>query len=138
MKYLFIFIASFLLAFEVEFNDSFTKFITPNQKAILLTKPIKINYNPKIYTQKGVVLLNYDKADEFIRNDFYLPNGVDVKDVKIAIFDIDRFRYKIIQNLEKKYSKCKIKKIIFTNTFPKVYFKPTKIKLNSKVKLECN
>ena len=137
MRYLIIFIASFLLAFDVEFNDTFTKFVTPNQKAILLTKPIKINYNPKIYTQKGVVLLNYDKADEFIRNDFYLPNGVDVKDIKVAIFDVDRFRYKIIQQIKKKYRSCQIKQIIFLNSPKNLYFKATKIEINTKVILDC-
>jgi len=138
MKYLIIFLASFLLAFDVEFNDTFTKFITPNQKAILLTKPISINYTPKIYTQKGVVLLNYDKADEFIRNDFYIPNGVDIKDIKIAIFDINSFRYEIIKKLKNKYKTCKIKKIIFLNSPKKLYFNPTTIKIDTKISLNCN
>jgi len=137
MKYLIIFIASFLLAFDVELNDSFTKFVFPNKQAILITKPIKIDYSPKIYTSKGVILLNYDKADEFIRNNFYLPKGVDVKDIKIVIFDIDDFRYKIIQKLKNKYKTCNIKKIIFLNSPKKLYFQATKIDIKTKIILNC-
>jgi len=137
MKYLIIFLASFLLAFEVEFNDTFSKFITPNQKAILIIKPIKIEYSPKIYTKKGVVLLNYDKADEFIRNDFYLPKDVEIKDIKIAIFDINSFRYKIIQQIKDKYKSCNIKKIVFLNSPKSLYFQATKIEIKTKVILNC-
>jgi hypothetical protein len=134
---IFIFIPFLLFAFEVEFNDTFTKFIIPQKKAILLNKPIAINYSPKIYIQNGVILLDYEKADEFIRNDFYMPNGVDAKDIKVAIFDIDKFRYEIIKKLLLKYKKCNIKKIYFSNA-KKIYLKPTNVKINSKVILECN
>jgi hypothetical protein len=122
----------------VEFNDTFTKFLTPKQKAILIDKQIDINYPNKIYTKNGVVLLDYEDADKFIRNDFYIPNGVNVKDIKIAIFDIDEFRYKIIQKLSAKYQKCNIKKIIFSSNTKKIYLKPTTIHINSKIILECN
>jgi len=137
MKFLIVFITSFLFGFDVEFNDSFFKFITPNQKAILLTKPIQIEYNPKIYTPKGVVLLNYEKADNFIRNDFYLPNGVKLKEINIAIFDIDKFRNQTIKTLKQKYKNCNIKKIIFLNNLNKIYFKQTKIELKIKTILDC-
>ena len=139
MKKLILFLTSFLFAFEVEFNNNYQTTIFPNQKAILITSnKLNIDYSPKIYTKKGIVLLNYDDADEFVRNDLYLPNGVNVKDVKIAIFDVDKIRYKILQNLSNKYQKCEIKKVIFlNNNFKKVYFKTTFIDLKYKVILDC-
>ena len=139
MKKLILFLASFLFAFEVEFNNNYQTTIFPNQKAILITSnKLNIDYSPKIYTKKGIVLLNYDDADEFVRNDLYLPNGVNVKDVKIAIFDVDKIRYKILQNLSTKYQKCEIKKVIFLNdNFKKVYFKSAFIDLKYKVILDC-
>ena len=139
MKKLILFLASFLFAFEVEFNNNYQTTIFPNQKAILITSnKLNINYSPKIYTKKGIVLLNYDDADEFVRNDLYLPNGVNTKDVKIAIFDVDKIRYKILQNLSTKYQKCEIKKVIFLNdNFKKVYFKSAFIDLKYKVILDC-
>ena len=137
MKYL-LFLITFLSAYEVEFNDTFTKFIVPNQTAIFINKPLNIDYNPKFYTQNGVLLLDYDKADEFIRNDFYTPKGVKIEDKKVGIFDIDSFRIEIMKKLKLKYKKCDIKKIVFNNPpFQKIYFKQTFIKLNTKTILEC-
>ena len=48
----------------MEFNDIFTKFIIPNQTAIFINKPLNIDYNPKFYTQNGVLLLDYEKAED--------------------------------------------------------------------------
>jgi len=105
MKYLIIFIisCSFLFGFDVFFDDYYQKTIFPDKKAILLEtkKPIQINYSPKIYTKKGIVLLNYDSADQFVRNDLYF-NG-NIKDIKIGILNIDKIRNKIISRLNKYY-----------------------------------
>jgi len=133
---LFFLISSF--AFKVEFINKYQTLITPNQKAILITKIFPINYNPKIITQKGIILLNYENADNFVRNTLYLPKNANIKDVNIAIFDIDKIRYQLITNLQKKYNKCNITKIIFLqNNYKKVYFKPTLITLKYKINLDC-
>jgi len=138
MRYLYlIFLTTFLLGFEVTFTEKDKISIFLDKKAILLkTKtPIKIDYSPKIYTEKGILLLNYDNADEFVRNSLYF-NG-QIKDIKIGILDIDKIRNRIIKKIEKKYQKCNIKKIIFLNSYKKVYFKPTFLDIKSKVILDC-
>jgi len=138
MKYLIIFITSFLFAFEVEFVDTQTINIIPNQKAILLKtkKPLTIDYTPLIHTKKGIVLLNYQKADEFVRNDLYF-NG-EIKDINIAILEIDKIRDKTIQKLNKYYKNCKLKKIIFLeNQYKTIYFKAINLKITLKVILNC-
>jgi len=138
MKFLILFITTFLFGFKVEFNNIQKIHLFPDKKAILLetTKPIKIDYSPKIYTSKGIILLNYKKADEFVRNNLYF-NG-SIKNINIAIFNINENRNLIIQKLNKYYKKCNIDKIIFKDNFyEKVYFTPKILKINSKIILEC-
>jgi hypothetical protein len=140
MKYLIIFIisCSFLFGFDVFFDDYYQKTIFPDKKAILLEtkKPIQINYSPKIYTKKGIVLLNYDSADQFVRNDLYF-NG-NIKDIKIGILNIDKIRNKIISRLNKYYKNCKLKKIEFKDDLKKnIFFTPTTIIIHSQVTLDC-
>jgi hypothetical protein len=137
-KLIIFFFALSLFAFKVEFNNEYHTFATPNEQAILITKVFPINYSNKIITKKGMVLLDYDSADEFVRNSLYLPKNANIKDVNIAIFDVDKARFKIIQMLKKKYKTCQIKKIEFLNeTLQKVYFKPSTIKLKYKTILDC-
>jgi hypothetical protein len=137
-KLIIFFFALSLFAFKVEFNNEYHTFITPNEQAILITKVFPINYKKKIITKKGMVLLDYENADDFVRNSLYLPKNTNVKDVNIALFDVDKVRFEIIQMLKKKYKTCQIKKIKFLNaTFQKVYFKPTIISLKYKTILEC-
>ena len=137
-KFIIFFFIVFSFAFKVEFNNEYQTFITPNQKAILITKVFPINYTPKIITQKGMILLNYENADDFVRNNLYLPKDANAKNVNIAIFDVDKVRFKIIQNLVKKYKTCQIQKIEFlNNNYKKVYFKPTIINLKYKTILNC-
>jgi len=137
-KFIVFFFIIFSFAFKVEFNNEYQTFITPNQKAILITKVFPINYTPKIITQKGMILLNYENADDFVRNSLYLPKDANAKNVNIAIFDIDKVRFEIIQNLIKKYKTCQIQKIEFLdNNYKKVYFKPALINLKYKTILEC-
>ena len=140
MKYLITFIISysFLFGFDVFFDDYYQKTIFPDKKAILLEtkKPIQINYSPKIYTKKGIVLLNYDSADQFVRNDLYF-NG-NIKDIKIGILNIDKIRNKIISRLNKYYKNCKLKKIEFKDDLKKnIFFTPTTIIIHSQVTLDC-
>jgi hypothetical protein len=137
-KLIIFFFALSLFAFKVEFNNNYQTFIIPNKKAILITKVFPINYKKKIITKKGIILLDYQNADEFVRNSLYLPKDADVKDVDIAILDIDKIRYKIIKMLQKKYYKCKIKKIEFLdNNYNKAYFKPIILNIRYKVILSC-
>ena len=138
-KLIIFFFIVFSFAFKVEFNNQYQTYIIPDKQAILITKVFPINYNNKIVTKKGIVLLNYQTADDFVRNSLYLPQGANAKDINIAIFDIDKVRFKIIQMLQKKYKTCQIKKIEFLDDiFQKVYFKPTTINLKYKTILECN
>ena len=138
MKYLILFFTTLLFSFEVQFNDTQNVEIFPNQKAILLQtqKPINIKYSPKIYTKKGIVLLNYEKADQFVRNELYF-NG-DIKNINIALINIDKIRNTIIEKLNKSYKRCKLKTIIFAkNTNKTIYFSPKLLKINSKIILKC-
>jgi len=139
MKYLLIFIIPlFLFAFEVEYTKFYQTTIFPNQKAILLetNKPIQIDYKSKIYTKQGIVLINYNDADEFVRNDLYF-NGK-IKDVKVAFLNLDNIRFNLIREIKMTYKTCKIKKIIFKNEiFKKVFFKPTNLIIEAKIILNC-
>ena len=138
MKYLIIFIATFSFGFDMFFKNTYQINLFPNRKAILLetNKTIPINYSPKFYTKKGIVLLDYDNADEFVRNDLYF-NGK-IKNVKVAIFDEDKTREKIVQTLKKYYKNCKLKKIEFIDkTQQKVFFQPTNLIVQTKVSLDC-
>jgi len=138
MRYLILFITSFLFAFEVEFIQTKQINIFPDKDAILLVtkKPIQIDYEPKFYTKKGIVLLDYDKADQFVRNDLYFDG--EVKNVKISTLDIDRIRNEMILKLNKYYKNCKLKKILFDDsTIQKIYFKPTNLSLKANIILEC-
>jgi len=137
-KLIILFFVVFSFAFKVDFNNQYQIFLTPNQKAILITKVFPINYSNKVITNKGMVLLDYDNADDFVRNSLYLPKDANAKDVEIASFDIDKARYKIIKNLQNKYKTCQIKKIEFLpSDYKKVYFKPTNIIIKYKTTLDC-
>jgi len=136
IKKLIIFLFIFSFAFEVEFSNSYQTFITPNKRAIFINKIFPINYKNIIYTQKGMILLNYNQADEFVRNDLYMPNNSYAKNINIAIIDIDKIRIQLIHKIQTQY-RCKIKKIEFLNTPKKIYFKPTLIKIKYKTTLEC-
>jgi len=137
-KLIIFFFVVFSFGFKVEFENSYQTFLTPNQKAILITKVFPINYSNKIITNKGMVLLDYDNADDFVRNSLYLPKDANVKDVNIAIFDEDMARYKIIQNLQNKYKTCQIKKIEFLpSNYNEIYFKPTTVTIKYKTVLDC-
>jgi len=139
MKYLIIFMAIFSFGFDVFFDDYYQKTLFPDKKAILLEtkKPIKIDYSPKIYTSKGIVLLNYEQADEFVRNNLYF-NG-NIKDIKVAILDINEIREKIINKLNKYYKNCVLKKVIFKdNSSKKIFFEPTTITIKSNIVLDCH
>ena len=138
MKFLIIFLTTLLFAFEAEFQNTEDIALFPDTKAILLktTKPIKIDYSPKIYTSQGIVLLDYDKADEFVRNSLYFKGKIE--DVEISVFDIDSIRNKIISKLNRHYQNCKLKQINFDeNNYKQVYFTPELLKIKSKVILEC-
>ena len=129
---------SFLFSYKVEFVEKFSKFIIPNQKVILLTKQIPIEYSPKIYSEKGTILLDYEKADQFIRNSFYLPKGVEVKELKVGVLDKDRFRLEIIDKIKRKYRGCRVEKLIFLNDdIETIYFKPKNVTIKTKVELNC-
>jgi len=137
-KVILLFFVVFSFAFKVEFNNKYETFLTPTKKAILITKVFPINYKDKIITNKGVILLDYENADDFVRNSLYLPKKAEVKDVNIAIFDVDKIRFKIIKILKNKYKTCQIQKIEFLDdNSQKVYFKPTSLKIKYRTILNC-
>jgi len=139
MKYLIIFLVTFSFGFEVFFDDYYQKTIFPDKKAILLEtkKPLQIDYSPKIYTKKGIVLLDYDQADQFVRNDLYFDGNI--KDIKVGILNLDEVRNNIIKRLNHYYKNCRLKKLEFKDKIEKkVFFKPTTILIDTKVILECN
>jgi len=140
MKYLITFIisCSFLFGFDVFFDDYYQKTIFPDKKAILLEtkKPIKVDYSPKIYTKNGIILLNYDNADQFVRNDLYFDGNI--KDVKVGILNLDKIRSEIINRLNHHYKNCRLKKIIFKDhTKKRVFFNPTTIVIHTQIVLDC-
>jgi len=140
MKYLMIsLMISSLFGFKVEFENHYKTTIFPNIKAIFInSNKVQINYKPKIILDNGIVLLNYPKADDYVRNSLYLPNNVNAENVNVAIFNIDKARNKILHKLNKYYKNCTLDKIIFqNNNYKSVYFKPTTIQINSKVILDC-
>jgi len=140
MRWIFIFFA-FLNAFEVEFIKIYSKYITPNQDAILIkTKKNLIFPYQFVKTNDGYILFgNVNDIEIWINNSFYPPKDAIIKNIKIATINYDKIFYYIIKNSEKKFENCKIKKIKFLtpNRF-QIIVKPTKIDIKYKLTLDCN
>ena len=140
MRWILIFFA-FLNAFEVEFTKIYSKYITPNQDAILINTKKKLTF-PYQFTKinNGYILFgDIDEIEMWINNSFYLPKDTTIRDIKIATIDYDKIFYYIIEKNKKEFKSCKIKKITFLtpNKF-QIITKPTTIIIKYKIVLDCN
>ncbi|WP_457564187.1 hypothetical protein [Caminibacter sp.] len=132
---------NFLYAFEVEFTKVYREYIAPKKPAIFiqthannLTFPFKY-----IKVKNGYILYgDIDQINMWLDNNFYPPNDAQFKNIKIAIVDMDKIQYKIIQKIKKTYKKCKVKQLIFlTPDETKIISKPTYITEKYKIILDC-
>ena len=140
MRWILIFF-TFLNAFEVEFTKIYSKDITPNQDAILISteKNLTFSYQFK-KTNNGYILFgDVNEIEMWINNSFYPPRDSTIDNIKIATIDYDKIFYYITNKIKKEFKNCKIKKIKFLtpNKF-QIVTKPTRITIKYKVTLYCN
>jgi len=138
---IFLLFFSFLNAFEVEFTKIYKEYVVPKKEAILIeTKINNLSFPFKfIKVREGYILIgDIDEINMWLENDFYAPKDAKFKNIKIAIVDMDKIQYKVINKIKKTYKKCSIKKIIFlTPDEEKIIFKPQYIKTKYKIILDC-
>jgi hypothetical protein len=132
---------TFLNAFEVEFTKIYKEYVVPKKEAVLIeTKADDLSFPfTFIKTQNGYILLgDIDEINMWLENNFYAPEDAKFKTVKIAIVDMDKIQYKVINKIKKIYKKCNIKKVIFlTPDEEKIIFKPQYIQTKYKIILNC-
>jgi hypothetical protein len=132
---------TFLNAFEVEFTKIYKEYVVPKKEAVLIeTKADDLSFPFKfIKTHNGYILLgDIDEINMWLENNFYAPEDAKFKTVKIAIVDMDKIQYKVINKIKKIYKKCNIKKVIFlTPDEEKIIFKPQYIQTKYKIILNC-
>ena len=130
-----------LFAFNVEFTKIYKEYIVPKQEAILIkTHAQNLTFPFKYYKIKdGYILIgDMQEINNYLNNEFYAPDDAKFKNIKIAILDMDKIQYKIIQKIKKSYKNCKIKKVIFlTPDEEKIIFKPKTIETKYKIILDC-
>ncbi len=140
-RFILIFLFIPLFAFEVEFTKIYKKYVIPKTNAIeIITKAHNLTFPFKyIKTQIGYILFgDMDKINMWLNDNFYAPDDAKFKNIKIAIIDMDKIQYTIIQKIKKTYKKCTIKKVIFlTPDIEKIILKPTYIESKYKIILEC-
>ena len=140
MRWILIFF-TLLNAFEVEFTKIYSKYIIPNQDAILISTKKSLTFPYQFTkTKNGYILVgDVDEIEMWINNNFYPPKDSTIKNIKIATIDYDKIFYYIINKTKKEFKSCKIKKIKFLtpNKF-QIVTKPTKITVEYKITLDCN
>jgi len=141
LKKIFLLLPILLFAFEVEFTKIYKEYIVPNKEAILIeTKKNDLTFPFKFYkTKDGYILIgDIDNINNWLENEFYAPDDAKFKTIKIAIVDMDKIQYKIIQKVKKIYKSCKLKKLIFlTPDEEKIFTRPTTVIEKFKIILEC-
>ncbi|QCT93850.1 hypothetical protein FE773_01230 [Caminibacter mediatlanticus TB-2] len=142
MKKIFIiFIFLKLFAFEVEFTKVYKKYVIPNKDAIeIITKDKNLTFPFKyIKIKNGYILIgDIDEINMWLNDNFYAPDDAKFKNIKIAVVNMDKIQYKVIQKIKQIYKKCNIKKIIFlTPDEEKIILKPTYLKTKYKIILDC-
>ncbi len=142
MKKIFIiFIFLKLFAFEVEFTKVYKKYVIPNKDAIeIITKDKNLTFPFKyIKIKNGYILIgDIDEINMWLNDNFYAPDDAKFKNIKIAVVNMDKIQYKVIQKIKQIYKKCNIKKIIFlTPDEKKIILKPTYLKTKYKIILDC-
>ena len=130
-----------LFAFEVEFTKIYKKYIIPKKEAILIqTHTQNLTFPFKFYKIKNGYILTGDiqAINNYLDNEFYAPDDAKFKNIKIAVIDMDKIQYKLIQKIKKTYKKCEIKKVIFISPDEeKIIFKPQMIETKYKIILDC-
>ena len=141
MKKLFILLPILIFAFEVEFTKIYKEYVVPKTPAILIkTHKNNLTFPFKFYKIKDGYILVGDirEINYYLENEFYAPDDAQFKEIKIAIIDMDKIQYKVIQKIKKVYKKCNIKKVIFlTPDEEKIILKPTLIEDKYKIILDC-
>ena len=129
-----------LFAFEVEFTKIYKEYIIPKKDAILIKTKETLSFPFKYFRVKNGYILVGDmrEINNYLENDFYAPSDAEFKNIKIALVNMDKIQYKIINKLKKTYKKCKIKKVIFLSPDEeKLILKPTTISLKYKIIEDC-
>jgi len=129
-----------LFAFEVEFTKVYKKYIIPNTPAVLIKTKENLSFPFKYFRVKNGYILVGDmrEINNYLENDFYAPSDAEFKNIKIALVDMDKIQYKIINKLKKTYKNCEIKKLIFLSPDEeKLILKPTTISLKYKIIEDC-
>ena len=141
MKKLLFLIPLFIFAFEVEFTKIYKEYVIPKTSAVLIQTHAKnLTFPFKFFnTKNGYILVgDMQEIENYLDNNFYAPDDATFKEIKIAIVDMDKIQYKVIQKIKKIYKKCNIKKIIFLSPDEeKLVLKPTTIKEVYKIILDC-
>ena len=141
MKKLLLLFPIFVFAFEVEFLKIYKEYVIPKKDAILIETHVNnLSFPFKFFKiKKGYILVgDMQQINNYLDNDFYAPSDAKFKNIKIAIVDMDKIQYKIIQKIKKTYKNCNIKKLIFlTPDEEKIIIKPTTITEKYKIILDC-
>jgi len=141
MKKLLFLLPIILFAFEVEFTKIYKEYIIPKQEAVFIkTHKNDLTFPFKFYKIKnGYILIgDLQQINEYLDNEFYAPDDAKFENIKIAVVDIDKIQYKIIQKINKTYKKCEIKKVIFLSPDEeKIIFKPQTVTVRYKIILDC-
>ena len=141
MKKIIIFLPILIFAFKVEFTKIYKEYIVPNKDAILIeTKKNDLTFPFKFFkTKNGYILIgDIDNINNWLENEFYAPDDAKFKTIKIAIVDMDKIQYKVIQKVKKIYKSCKLEKLIFlTPDEEKIFTRPTTVIEKFKIILEC-
>jgi len=140
-RFILIFLFIPLFAFEVEFTKIYKKYVIPKTNAIeIITKAPNLTFPFKYFkTKNGYILIgDMDEINMWLNDNFYAPDDAKFKNIKIAIIDMDKIQYKIIQKIKKTYKKCNIKQILFlTPDEEKIILKPTYLDFKYKIILDC-
>jgi len=141
LKKIIIFLPILIFAFKVEFTKIYKEYIVPNKDAILIeTKKNDLTFPFKFFkTKNGYILIgDIDNINNWLENEFYAPDDAKFKTIKIAIVDMDKIQYKVIQKVKKIYKSCKLEKLIFlTPDEEKIFTRPTTVIEKFKIILEC-
>jgi len=140
MRWVLIFF-TLLNAVEVEFTKIYSKYIVPNQDAILIKTKKDLSFSYQfIKNNNGYILFgDIDEIEMWMNNNFYPPKDSTIKNIKIATINYDKIFYYITHKTKKEFKNCKIKKIKFLtpNKFQTIT-KPTTITVKYKIILDCN
>ena len=116
MKKLLFLLPIILFAFEVEFTKIYKEYVIPKQEAVFIkTHKNDLTFPFKFYKVKnGYILIgDIQQINEYLDNEFYAPDDAEFQNIKIAIVDMDKIQYEVIQKINNTYKTCEIKKMIF-------------------------